>query len=89
MTGFVIEAGFQSPDGSAPGYAAPRAVSLEIEGRKPLRFSLGETDAPQFLPVPGTILEKAKLRFFSGAGNGAVAKPMAVREVRFVGLPYD
>ncbi len=89
VTGFVIEAGFQSPDGSTPGYAAPRAVSLEVEGRKPLRFALGETDAPQFLAVPGTILEKAKLRFFSGAANGAAAKPMAVREVRFVGLPYD
>ena len=89
VTGFVIEAGYQAADGSVPAFSGPRSASLEIEGRKPVRVSLADTDAPQFLALPGLLFEKAKLRFSSAAANGAAVKPMAVRELRFVGLPYE
>jgi len=87
LTGIVIEAGYLVPDASSPGYAVPKSVSLEVDGRKPVRLSLSETDAPQFLSFPGVLAEKGKLRFSSGSGAGS--KPMAVREVRFLGLPYE
>lgn len=87
LTGLVVEAGYVVPDGSAQGFSAPRTVSVEIDGRKPLRLGLAETDAPQFLSLPGMLAGKGKLRF-TVAGNAA-GKPMAVREVRFLGLPYE
>jgi serine/threonine protein kinase len=96
VTGIVIEAGFESVDGSAPAYAYPRSVTLEVEGRKPVRLPLAETDGPQFLSLGAVLMEKAGLRFSSGAASGAAgasatasAKPVAVREVRFLGLPYE
>jgi hypothetical protein len=87
VTGILIEAGYLSPDASAPGYAAPRTASLEFEGRKPVRLALAEGDAPQFLPLPGLLAGKGRLRF--ALAPGAAAKAMAVREVRFLGLPYE
>ena len=86
ITGVVVEGGFQSADGSAPAYAAPRSLSLEVAGRKPLRLALADTDAPQFLAIPGALADEVHLRFAVPAGT---AKPMAVREVRFLGLPYE
>jgi serine/threonine protein kinase len=92
VTGLVVEAGFQNADGSAPAYAYPRAVILEAEGRKPVRLALAESDGPQFLAVGPLLIEKGKLRFAPGAAPApvtAAAKPIAVREVRFLGLPYE
>lgn len=87
LTGILIEAGYMSPESSAPGFAAPRTVSLELEGRKPLRLALAEGDAPQFLTLPGLLAGRGKLRF--ALASGGAAKSMAVREVRFLGLPYE
>ena len=86
LTGILIEGGYLVPEASDPGYAVPRTVSLEVDGRKPVRFALAETDSPQFLPLPGVVAGKGKLRFSLGTGGG---KPMAVREVRFLGLPCE
>jgi hypothetical protein len=84
LTGLVIEAGYIVPDAGAQNYVIPKSVSLEVEGHKPVRLSLSETDAPQFLPLPGVLAGKGKLRFSAGG-----SRPMAVREVRFLGLPYE
>ncbi|MDB5104641.1 MAG: hypothetical protein JWP91_2330 [Fibrobacteres bacterium] len=94
VTGLVIEAGFQNADGSAPAYAYPRFVTLEAEGRKPIRLGLSESDGPQYLALGGVMLEKGTLRFSlgtapAGAASPASVKPIAVREVRFLGLPYE
>jgi hypothetical protein len=87
LSGMLIEAGYGNPDRTAPGYAAPRSVVLETEGRKPVRLPLADTDAPQFLPLPGVLAGKVTLRF--SPGNAAASIPMAVREVRFLGVPYE
>lgn len=87
LTGILIEAGYVVPDASSPGYAIPKTIALEVEGHKQVRLTLAETDAPQFLSFPGVLAEKGKLRF--SLGSGSSAKPMAVREVRFLGLPYE
>lgn len=101
VTGLVIEAGLETADGSADSYGYPRAVVLEAEGRKPVRMALADTDGPQYLALGGMLIEKGKLRFSPGTVSGtaapvsgsaaanASAKPMAVREVRFMGLPYE
>lgn len=108
VTGLVIEAGFETADGSASAYACPRSVVLEAEGKKPVRMALADTDGPQYLALGGLLLEKGKLRFSPGPASGPTgsasgpaapasgaaaanvsAKPMAVREVRFMGLPYE
>jgi hypothetical protein len=89
ITGIAFETGFQTADGAASAYAYPHAVVVEAEGRKPIKLSLAETDGAQFLPLSGVVLEKGKLRFsIVGAASGS-ARPMAVREVRFLGLPYE
>jgi eukaryotic-like serine/threonine-protein kinase len=95
LTSITIETGLTLADGSVPGFSHPKSVTLEIEGRKALRFNLAETETPQILNLGGVILEKGKLRFSnatSGTPNGVAAgmvRPIAVREVRFLGLPYD
>lgn len=96
ITAIVIESGFQNADGSLATYAYPRSVILEAEGRKPIRLNLAETDGPQYLALGGILLEKGKLRFSPGtpsvagaAASGAALKPLSVREVRFLGLPYE
>ncbi len=92
ITGMVIEAGFQSPEASTSAYAYPKSITLEADGRKPIRLALSETDGPQYLALGGILLEKGKLRFGSGgtsAASAAAAKPVIVREVRFLGLPYE
>ncbi|HKP95920.1 MAG TPA: serine/threonine-protein kinase [Fibrobacteria bacterium] len=92
VAGLVIEAGYQSADGAAAAYANPKSVVLEAEGRRPLRLSLSESDGAQYLALGGVLLEKGRLRFSSGSAAAAApapARPMAVREVRFLGLPYE
>jgi hypothetical protein len=92
VTGIMVETGFLNADGAAPAYAYPRSLVIEAEGRKPVRLALAETDGPQFLPLAGILMEKGKLRFATGAPAAAAAsplKPIAVREVRFLGLPYE
>ena len=87
--------GWQSTTGATPEFSHPKTVTVEIEGHKPLRFSLTETEAPQILNLGGVLVENGKLRFENGLAGSApgaaaqVAKPMTVREVRFLGLPYD
>jgi serine/threonine protein kinase len=95
LTAMVIEAGMQFADGSTPAFSFPRTVTIEVEGRKPIRFNLLETDAPQVINLSGIIADNAKVRF--GIGNSVAAadraagtgKPIAVREIRFLGLPYE
>jgi len=94
VTGIVVEAGYQNADGSAPGFTYPRGLILEAEGRKPIRLNLADTDGPQYLALGAVLMEKGKLRFAAGsfpgtAGGTASPKQMAVREVRFLGLPYE
>ncbi|MDQ3001580.1 MAG: serine/threonine protein kinase [Fibrobacterota bacterium] len=91
LTGIAIEAGFQNADGSAPAFSFPKSVILESEGRKPLRLNLSESDGVQYLGLGGILMQKGKLRFSAGASGAAAApaKPIAVREVRFLGLPYE
>lgn len=87
LTGIVIEAGYQVPDAAAQGYAIPKSATLEVDGHKPVRLSLAETDGPQYLALPGVLAGKGKLRF--SLGSAGLPKPMAVREIRFLGLPYE
>lgn len=89
ITGIALETGYQNADGSASAYAYPKSVVLEAEGRKPVRLNLAESDGAQYLALGGLLLEKGKLRFSAVAPGAAAPKPMAVREVRFLGLPYD
>ncbi|GEM_PF-2775077 len=94
LTSMVIETGLQFADGSVPAFSYPRSVTLEVEGRKSVRLNLAESDAPQVLQLGGILVQKGKLRFGSvpvgSAANPLLAsKPIAVREVRFLGLPYE
>ncbi len=93
ITGMVLESGLESAD-PANGYAPPRSLVIETESRKPLRFTLLESTAPQFLSIGGLVAQKGRLRFsMSGgantAGPAAGTRTMAVREVRFLGIPYE
>jgi serine/threonine protein kinase len=92
LTGMTIEAGLSGATG--PSANVPKAVILEIEGRKPQRFNLSDTDAPQYFALGGALADKARLRFVAGANgaaaaNGSAPATVTVREVRFLGLPYD
>jgi serine/threonine protein kinase len=95
LTSMVVESGLQLADGGAPAFGYPKSVTLEIEGRKSIRLSLAETDSPQILNLGGVLVTKGKLRFgapsVGGAGGPSAQsnKPIAVREVRFLGLAYE
>ena len=89
VTGIALETGYLNADGSASAYAYPKSVVLEAEGRKPVRLNLAETDGAQYLALGGLLLQKGKLRFSAAAPGSPAPKPMAVREVRFLGLLYD
>lgn len=98
LTGLVLETGLAADGGAGAGSASgvagaagavsptlglPKAVTVEIDGRKPIRFNLNESGAPQFLNLGWVMADKVVLRFPSAGGQGA-----ALREVRFLGLPY-
>jgi hypothetical protein len=82
----VLETGSAVGSGAAPsletGY--PKSVTLEVEGRKPLRFNLNEGTGPQFLNLGWVLTDKVRLRF-----GAAQSRPAAIREIRFLGLPYE
>jgi eukaryotic-like serine/threonine-protein kinase len=92
LTGMVLETGLQggvpgasraAPGGSIP-MGHPKSVVVEVEGRRPMRFTLGETADPQYQNLGGILAAKVRLRFPASADQAA-----AVREIRFLGLPYD
>ncbi len=95
VTSLILETGMQFTDGSLFNYSYPKYVTLEVEGRKPVRLNLLETELPQLLNLGGMVFEKGKLKFGSptlGSTSNPTpssSKPIAVREVRFLGLPYD
>jgi hypothetical protein len=64
--------------------AFPKSLVLEVEGRKPLRFNLSEGMGPQFLNLGWVMADKVRLRFASSR-----ERPAAIREIRFLGLPYE
>lgn len=89
LTGLVLETGGVESASPANSAAAspmgfPKAVILEVEGRKPLRFNLTEGRAPQFLNLGWLMADKVKLRF-----PPSPEKPAALREIKFLGLPYE
>jgi predicted Ser/Thr protein kinase len=92
LSGLVLETGLPDVKPGSPlvlpaGSAAmghPKSVFLEVEGRKPIRFNLSETSDPQYQSLGGLFADKVKLRF-----PASPDQPAAVREIRFVGLPYE
>jgi serine/threonine-protein kinase len=100
LSGLVVETGaLQSEEAAAaaavghPGAGAraqpadagfPKSLVLEAEGRKPLRFNLSEGRGPQFLNLGWVMADKIRLRFSASQG-----RPAAIREIRFLGLPYE
>lgn len=89
LSGLVLETGgieseaqANSPAIGAMGF--PKAVIVEVEGRKPLRFNLAEGRAPQLLNLGLLMADKVKLRF-----PPSPEKPAAIREMKFLGLPYE
>lgn len=82
LTGLAVESGRPEASGESP-----KTLILEIEGRKPQRFSLSESEGPQFLTLSPVLAEKARVRVV--AGGGSTPSPMSLREVRFLGLPYE
>lgn len=89
LSGLVLETGLESAGtpgsaSQAPAPGFPKSVILEVEGRKPLRFNLNETHAPQFLTLGWVMAAKVKLRFATSPDQ-----PAAVREIRFLGVPYE
>jgi serine/threonine protein kinase len=92
LTGFALEGG-SSGSGvlDAQTSGMPKAVIIEVDGRKPLRFSLSESGDPQYFALGGVLADKLRMRFLaaSGATAGAQPFPIAVREIRFLGLPYE
>lgn len=92
LSGMVIETGLQGAKAGPPlvmpaGSAAmghPKSVVLEVEGRRPMRFALSETSDPQYHNLGGFLAGKVKLRFPASPDQAA-----AVREIRFLGLPYE
>jgi serine/threonine-protein kinase len=89
LSGMVLETGLERAAVSTPGAPVqalghPKTVFLEVEGRKPQRFNLNEGLAPQFLGLGWVMADKVKLRFPASA-----EQPAAIREIRFLGLPYE
>jgi hypothetical protein len=88
LTGLALETGLGKSTGGVPDLAAPlgfpKAVSVEVDGRKPMRFNLGDSQAPQFLGLGWVMADKVTLRFSPAAGQ-----PAAIREIRLLGLPYE
>lgn len=88
LTGLALETGPLNDEPGGTLQASPKSIILSVEGRKPMRFNLSATAGPQFFDLGGLLLEKGSLRFtLDPAGPGKA--PMAVREVRFLGLPYE
>jgi serine/threonine-protein kinase len=89
LTSLVLETGVLPAKGA-------KSVVLEIDGKKPVRFTLQDTGLPQVLNLGGVLVDKGILRFISApvtAPSSANARSESpadpLQAVRFVGLPYD
>ncbi len=91
LTSLVLESGVLPAKGS-------KSMVLEMDGKRPVRFTIQEGGLPQVFNLGGILVEKGTLRFTHGpasatepssgsSGPENTSDPLKV--VRFVGLPYD
>ncbi len=91
LTSLVLETGLLPAKGS-------KAMVLELDGKKPVRFTLQDGGLPQVFNLGGVLVEKGTLRFnrapvssmeANSATRSLEGSPDPLKVVRFVGLPYD